>query len=223
MSAFIGYCFDNGAFLSSDSRRVSLVDGQVESDQIKKTRKLTDSIVVATGGLGTIGHQCMDFLQQHIGLDDNINSILAKATPIFSSHYADFASDNPAYSNTPLYAIFAGFDVSKNIGFIKVLTNKDAFQKPMEITPGKPYFTGSNTEIVMATASKIYFEHKVKYDKFKLDVWSCESMRDIAKLDSNVSLPIELMIVRKLDIVKRTWTNCTLSGSDPVFEVDYPQ
>ncbi len=223
MSAYIGYCFDKGAFLSADSRRTSLVNGEAESDQVEKIRKLTESILVATGGLGTVGHECMDKLQKVVSPNDQIDSIISKATPIFAEKYKAFAEEHPEYQTTPLCAIFAGYDPLSESGFIRVLTEKDMFVTPFLVSPGHPYFSGSNTKLVIEEASKIFFEMVNMGKKYRLDLWTIKSMQVICRKDSHVAPPVHLWIVREKVIQEKTWQNDEEIQTTVSFEVDFPK
>lgn len=222
MSAYIGYCFSNGAFLCADSRRVNLVDGSINSDQIHKIRRLTESVIVGTGGLGSVGHDCLDQLQTSVVNSDMINMILEKAQPIFASNYDKFISANPSYSTIPLYVMFAGYDKQVSKGFIYVLTNKDKFVTPTKLLPGTPYLTGSSTPIVVEESSKVFHELKSVEKMYKLDIWAIRSMALISSRDTNVAFPAQLWIVRENVIHNKTSMSDADIQVSKEYEVEYP-
>ncbi|QNU14360.1 hypothetical protein [Thermomonas sp. XSG] len=194
MTAIIGFCRENGAFLAADSARMNVDSGQLEKAPVKKIECLRDGILIATGGLGTIGHQARDELISAVQLDNQTTSaVVEKAIEIFSAAYAQSLILVPGHK-IPLTCILAGRD-DEGKGFICALGSAQSF-KPLWIkTVGQPYFTGSNTNLVIQEASIVIHELKSSNEKFHLDEWAIRSMDRISKLDGSVQFPLQLASV----------------------------
>lgn len=192
MSAFIGLCLDDGAFLSADSRRVNTSTGQILRNDVKKIHSLTDKIVIATGGLGTIGHEAREELTNNIQKHDTISDIIPLAQKIFSTHFND--SFKKGNTNTPLYGIFAGQNENGR-GFICAISSKDDFSPVWITKPGQPFFSGSSTKLVIKISSENYHRLKNTGDiEYNIANWSILSFDGIVKFDKNVGFPVQLVL-----------------------------
>lgn len=198
MTGFIGYCLKNGAFLSADTRRTNPITGEIDSQVVQKIHLLKSNVMVATGGLGTYGHQAREILSSSIeNKTTNIDEIISIASPIFKQVYEESLISHPNH-NVPLYAIFAGYDNRKSSGFIKVLQSSDMYKEVFEINnPGQPYFTGSNTRTVIRVASDQYYNLMELDNKLNLDLWSFNSFKDIIKHEKSIGFPIQISIIKE--------------------------
>lgn len=198
MSGFIGVCLKNGAFLSADTRRTNLETGEIYKEVIKKIYRLNSNIMIATGGLGTVGHMARQMLSDSIkDVTLHIDEIIDIARPIFRQAYENSLI---TYLNhgQHLYAIFAGYDKRTYSGFIKVINDSDVFEKVLDIdNPGQPYFTGSNSHLVQKVASDYYYSMKENYKKFNLDLWSLCSFKEIIRFERSIGFPIQLCLVKE--------------------------
>lgn len=224
MTAYIGMCLKEGVFLASDSRRThKKYNEEYFENGIKKIHRLTDSIVIGIGGLGTIGHMARKQLTDQIsGKDLTVNEILKIAKPIFSTAWEMSLLQYPDHKEH-LYAIFAGYDKVTQQGFIKVLDETTSFDVSCLVTNyGQPYFTGTNTNLVINLASGEILNRYNSGDKFiNLDMWAYNSFRHISRYDSHVAFPIDLFMVGNNGIIsKKIISDYTIS--DPNFKVPMP-
>lgn len=189
MSAYIGICLEDGAFLAADTRRTDVDTDTPWKQVIKKIYQLNPYTIIATGGLGTFGHQAREEMQDYISSETmELTRLIEIAQKIFSNKYAYSFKEYPNHS-TPLTAIIAGKDIVTNKGYICSLSSMNNF-KPFLITQkGQPYFAGSNTQLVQEIASEKYF--KYNKNEFPLDRWALSSLEQISNLDNHVGFPIQ--------------------------------
>lgn len=194
MSAYIGMCLNDGAFLAADSRRTDVQSDTPQNKIIKKIYKLNNNTAIATGGLGTIGHIARERVQEIIdGHDLDYEDLILIVQEIFSQEYTDSLKKFPNHG-IPLVAILAGKDTKDNKGFICSLSSNDNFKPFLIKGAGKPYFSGSNTNLVSLIASN-KFNMMCYSNTLQLDRWAIESLKDISLMDSHVGFPIQLVKV----------------------------
>lgn len=193
MTAFIGYCLDEGACFAADAQRNHYDTGT--TSQVKKVVGLTPEIVIATGGLGTIGHNARDEVRESVQNGDvdstSLDSIVSKIQLIFSQAYEQSLEQHPGH-NTPLYALLAGKRPSDGTGFICALRSNDDFEAVFFDEPGTPYFTGSNTNLVRSRASEVYWNLQKEFQFLPFDIWATESIQIAAKQHQEIGFPVQL-------------------------------
>lgn len=194
MTAIIGFCLENGAFLAADSARTDVGSGQLWSAPVKKIEKLRDGIFISTGGLGTIGHIARDELIAFVqSREMSLSAVIDRAADIFSDAYRRSFVSAPRH-NIPLTCVLAGKD-DEGKGFICSLSSSNNFEPFWVRNVGQPYFTGSNTNIVVQAASDVIQLLKSTDDKLLLDKWVIESVKRVVKVDNSVSFPLQLVAV----------------------------
>lgn len=195
MTAFIGYCLEDGAFLAADSQR-NHYDTNTTST-VKKIVELTPQIVIATGGLGTIGHQARDELIDKVNTGEvasgDLNAIFQEARTIFQEAFEQSFEQNPGHE-IPLYAIFAGQKPSDGTGFICAMRSGDDFEPKLFDEPGNPYFTGSDTFLVQEKASKVHSLLRQEYDRLFLDYWATKSIQLAKVVEEEIGYPVQLTL-----------------------------
>lgn len=196
MSAFIGYCFEDGVFLSADSRRTHYDDkGNTNTTKVQKIHKLNENMLIATGGLGSVGHSARKELEKRVqGKEMNSDEIIKVAGEVFKKAYDDFLKNSPN-NEIPLTFIIAGVENDK--GFIKVISSDDNFKVPLSFKPGFSYFTGSNTALVQSKAVNTFYDLQKKHNKFLLDKWAFDSFSNIVTEDATVGFPVQMNIIKK--------------------------
>jgi hypothetical protein len=220
MTAIIGFCIKNGAFLAADSARTDMDSGKLWKESVKKILPLTDKLVIFTGGLGTIGHEARDTLIEATrNSEHNIAIILPKAIEIFESRYQKSLIDHPGH-DIPLTCIIAGQDIDGS-GFIVAISSTDNFTPLWIREPGRPYFSGSNTKIVVAEASQAIHSLAQVYPKLCLDLWATISVSAIQKQDPMVAFPLQKVLVTDSIYEVITSSESTFK-SEKYFEVDFP-
>lgn len=221
MTAIIGFCLQNGAFLAADSARTDIDTETLWKEAVKKILPLTDKLVISTGGLGTIGHEARDTLiELSKTLEQKISVILPKAIEIFSDKYRKSLIEHPRHS-IPLTCIIAGQDQDGS-GLIVAISSTNDF-KPLWIRePGRPYFAGSNTAIVVDEASQAIHSLAQVHSKLKLDLWATISVSAIQKRDLMVGFPLQKVIVTD-EINEVITKNYSTFNASKQFETDFPQ
>lgn len=107
MTAIIGFCDSNGAFLAADSRRTDINTGRQWNEAVRKIVKLNEDIVISTGGLGTIGHEARDQLIDFAKNENaSLDVVVNQAIDIFSTAYQRSYEIDPNHS-VPLTCILA--------------------------------------------------------------------------------------------------------------------
>ncbi|MCM1987898.1 hypothetical protein [Methanococcoides seepicolus] len=97
MTAIIGFCLKNGVFLSADSRRTHLDTGTCS--EVVKIHRLNSDLIIATGGLGTIGHNARELLTESLENEDlSLNQIIEKAGDIFREAYRKSFDIDPQHT-----------------------------------------------------------------------------------------------------------------------------
>ncbi|WP_417448508.1 hypothetical protein [Idiomarina abyssalis] len=194
MTAIIGFCLENGAFLAADSARTDADSGQLWSAPVKKIEKLRDGIFISTGGLGTIGHIARDELIAFVqSREMSLSAVIDRAADIFSDAYRRSFVSAPRH-NIPLTCVLAGKD-DEGKGFICSLSSSNNFEPFWVRNVGQPYFTGSNTDIVIQAVSDVIHLLKSTDNKLLLDKWVIESVKRVMKVDNSVSFPLQLVAV----------------------------
>lgn len=194
MTVIIGFCFENGAFLAADSARTDIGSGKLWSVPVKKIEQLNDDIFVTTGGLGTIGHCARDELISFVKSGNYpLLKVIDKAEEIFSSAYRKSFLKFHEH-NIPLICVLAGRD-DDGKGFICSLSSSSNFEPLWIRNAGQPYFSGSNTNIVIQIASEVIHKLKGSNDELMLDKWVIESVKRIRQRDNSVGFPLQLVAV----------------------------
>ena len=158
MTAIIGFCTHHGAFLAADSRRHNVDSGQAWTQPVRKVVPLTSKIVVATGGLGTMGHVARDRLAAEVDhARHTIDSVVDRAREIFSATYQESLRMHPGHK-VPLTCVLARSDPENRRGFICSLGSQQDFEPLLITDRGCPYFTGANTSLVSSIASDVIRE-----------------------------------------------------------------
>jgi len=220
MTAIIGFCVKNGAFLAADSARTDMDSGKLWKDSVKKILPLTDKLVISTGGLGTIGHEARDTLIEVTKkLEHNVSIILPKAIDIFKGKYQRSLIDHPGH-DLPLTCIIAGQDIDGS-GFIVAISSTDNFTPLWIRETGRPYFAGSNTKVVVEEASQAIHGLAQVFPKLYLDLWATISVSAIQKRDSMVAFPLQKVLVTDSIHEVVTSSESTFKASE-YFEVDFP-
>jgi|GEM_PF-6050599 predicted proteasome-type protease len=199
MSGFIGYVDKEGVFLSADSRRTNLVDGSVSI--VKKIHKLNNNMIVATGGYGTLGHECREELNNKIIKTSSIEDVFDIAKPIFKNAYSEFILEHQDHIEH-LYLIVGGYSINKNEWVLGSLRSVDNFESVFWINRGRPYFTGSNTNLVIKIASDEFYKQKASEITYKLDIWAFKSFKALSKVDVHIGFPIQLCILNSDSFVE---------------------
>lgn len=219
MSAFIGLCLEDGAFLSADSRRTNMDNGNPIETPVKKIHPLNDELVIATGGLGTIGHEAREEVQRMVQQEKilNFEEIIEITRNTFFNAYSESLKKHGNHK-IPLFALIAGQN-NKGKGIIYTLSSVNEFKGESINQDGQPYFTGSNTNIVVKCASDVYYNFKDKgYPEFYLDEWATLSFACICEKDRMVGFPIQLTIQRNELIQKVINVPGTLNKNDNNFK-----
>lgn len=195
MTAFIGYCLEDGAFLAADAQR-NHYDTNTTST-VKKIVELTPQIVVATGGLGTIGHQARDELIDKVNTgevtSDDLDAIFQETRTIFQRAFEQSFEQNPGH-DIPLYAIFAGQKPSDGSGFICLMKSRDDFDPIVFDDVGDFLFTGSDTELVQEKASNVYRLLQQEYNSLFLDYWATKSIKLAESIEDEIGFPVQLTL-----------------------------
>jgi hypothetical protein len=220
MTAIIGFCLPDGAFLAADSTRTDVDSGKQLSSPVRKIENLKEGVVIATGGLGTIGHNARDEL---IGFVEEerppLDIIIQKSQEIFSRKFNKSFLLAPGH-NIPLTCILAGRDDEEK-GFICSLSSGQNFEPFWVRGAGQPYFTGTNTELVRNTASEVIYELKDSDQKLMFDKWVIESLKRINSKDSTVGFPAQIVAAR--ETVSNLFPVNEDSTYFPEFETEFPE
>lgn len=199
MTAIIGFCLPNGAFLAADSTRTDVDSGLQLNSPVRKIENLKEGVVISTGGLGTIGHNARDLLIAFVQCNKpSLDTIIQKAREIFSREFQMSFMQAPGH-NIPLTCILAGKDDEEN-GFICALSSSRNFEPFWVRDIGQPYFAGSNTQLVMNAATDVIYELKDIDEKLMFDKWVIESFKRITAQDRTVGFPVQLVAVRDIVI-----------------------
>lgn len=214
MTAIIGFCLPDGAFLAADSTRTDVESGQQLSGPVRKIENLKGDVVIATGGLGTIGHNARDQLIEFVGAGKpSLDVIIQKAKEIFSSEFELSFIKHPGHK-IPLTCILAGRgDDGK--GFICSLSSNNNFEPYWVRNVGQPYFTGTNTELVMKCASGVIYELNDFDQKLMFDKWVVESLKRINLNDKTVGFPVQIVAARE------TITNMFPVKEDAIYSSEF--
>jgi hypothetical protein len=222
VTAFIGYCFDEGACFAADAQRNHL-DTQSTS-QVKKIVELTPEIVIATGGLGTIGHNARDEVRDSVetGAVDttSLKPILSEIQQVFSRAYEESFERDPGH-DIPLYALLAGRRPSDGTGFICALKSNDEFEPYFVEEAGRPYFTGSDTELVRELSSEVYHRLKAEFSVFPFDIWATASIQAAANQHPEIGLPVQLTRTDSKGITDRYPISEVITDSDTRFQLEW--
>lgn len=193
MTAIIGYCLSDGAYLAADSRRTEIDTGKQWS--VKKIENLKEGMVIATGGLGTFGDNAKKRLIDSMTKEMLLEEIIENAKKIFSSEFSNSFVKVPGH-NESLTCIIAGID-DHGKGFICALPSKSNFDPYWIRNVGTPYFTGSKTKLVQCIASDVIRELKETDEKLKFDKWATESIKKIRRIDQNVGFPLQIVCAKQ--------------------------
>src|SRR4051812_180345 len=126
MTAFVGLRLPDGVFLAADSRRTKFPSGEL-LPSVVKLGPLTPQILIATGGLGTLGHEARDELRAELQSGElPLSAVISRAQIIFDrklkQSYARFG-----YHPLPLTCLLGGRS-SEGTGFFCSLSSKYGFQ-----------------------------------------------------------------------------------------------
>lgn len=220
MTAIIGFCLKEGAFLAADSCRTDLITNQPVPELIRKIENLIPGIVIATGGLGDVGHLARNELIANVKDDYDLHTILNLSSQIFNRHYEESFKLFPNH-NVYLSYILAGRDPLTGEGFITISKSSNSFEPSWIKGYGKPLFTGSNTSLLIEIASQGIHQLKNNSQKLPLDFWAIETINQIGARDSTIALPGQLVLAGKLNADKfPVYRNNLLE--DNRFSVDFP-
>ena len=224
LTAIIGFCTDRGAFLAADTRRHDVDSGVPWSQPIQKIALLTERVVVATGGLGTFGHQARDRLADELSGDPvSIPHLAQSAAQVFRRAYQQSQTDHPGHA-IPLTCVMAGQDPASHGGFICSVGSRQDFQPLILQEYGRPYFTGSNTALVVQVASTVIRELRSSGEQLlHLDVWALESFTRLSASDNNVALPAQLVLVRDDCVISLFPVDQRTHSADERFETRFPE
>jgi len=222
MTAFIGYCLDNGACLAADGQRNHYDKGTIS--QVKKIVKLTPEIVIATGGLGTIGHSARNRVIdsiEHGSLDSNdLDSIVTEIQEVFSQAYERSLDQRPDHG-IPLYALLAGRRPSNGTGFICSLKSNNGFQAEFFDEPASPYFTGSSTHLVQRCSSEVYYRLKDQFSFLPFDLWATKSIQCAANQHQEIGFPVQLTHIDSQELTDRFPVNGIPAEPEERFKVGW--
>nr|WP_302831789.1 hypothetical protein [uncultured Bacteroides sp.] len=203
MSAYLGICLADGAFLAADTRRTDVKTDMPEDKIVKKIHKLNNYTAIATGGLGTIGHQAREKVQDIVQGDlMNYNDLVQITVKVFSEAYIQSLQDYPGHK-IPLYALLAGRNVEDGKGFICGLSSINNFTPFLLQDKGNKYFAGSNTALVQYVAMTNY-NRLITQDrgKIQMDRWAFNSLNEISLMDHHVGYPFQFVKVDKTYVEK---------------------
>lgn len=195
MTAFIGFCLEDGAFLAADAQRNHYDTGTTST--VKKIVDLTPQIKIATGGLGTIGHEARDEVREKVAAGDvngsDLEAIISEIQSTFSAAYKRSLRENPGHG-IPLYAILAGQRPGTTSGFICAMRSNSGFQAEFFDDLGTPYFTGSDTFLIRRVASAVHSDLKTRFGFLPLDMWATHSIQQLASYEREVGFPVQLTL-----------------------------
>ncbi|MGO2235191.1 hypothetical protein B6N13_09305 [Marinomonas sp. UCMA 3892] len=196
MTAIIGFCLPDGAFLAADSTRTDVDSGQQLSTPVRKIENLKEDVVIATGGLGTIGHNARNQLIEFVeARKPSLDVIIQKAKEIFLREFNLSFVQAPGHK-IPLTCILAGRD-DDGKGFICSLSSSNNFEPFWVQNVGQPYFAGTNTQLVKECATEVIIELKNSDQKLMFDKWVVESLKRINLNDKTVGFPVQLVAARE--------------------------
>ncbi len=193
MTAIIGYCLSDAAYLVADSRRT---EDTGEQSCVQKIENLKAGMVIATGGLGTEGDNTKKRMIDLVTKEMPLEEIIENAKKISAFEFSESFKKKPAHDH-PLTCIIAGED-DHGRGFICALSSHSRNFDPYWVRDaGKPYFTGSNTPLVICIASAVIRKLKKIDEKLKFDKWAIESIKEISRCDRRVGFPLRIVCARK--------------------------
>ena len=193
MTAIIGYCLSDGAYLAADSLRT---EDTGEQSNVKKIKILKAGMVIATGGLGTEGDntkkKMIDLVQKE---EMALGEIIENAKKISSFEFSTSFKKKSGHEYS-LTCIIAGKD-DHGKGFICALSSHRNFEPYRIGTIGQPYFTGSNTKLVQCISNGVIRRLQATDEKLKFDKWAIESIKKIRSIDQNVGFPLQIACAKQ--------------------------
>lgn len=196
MTAFIGYCLDEGVCFASDTQRNHYDTGT--TSQVKKIVDLTSEMLISTGGLGTIGHTARDIVRSSVQRGDidptNLKDIISKTQQVFRQAYEESFEEDPDH-DIPLYVLIAGRRPDDGTGFIWLMKSNNEFRPVFIDEPGNSFFTGSDTYLVQTSATTVYRHLEHQFEKLPFDIWSAKSIQMAERGHKEIGSPIQLKLI----------------------------
>lgn len=199
MTALVGYCFKDGAFLVADTRRIlnyPSTGGFWATVEVSKIHKLTDSIGFASCGT-PIDEAKLEF-QSRIRSNDSLSTIVNHGI----QSYRNLLLNNPK-ADTNLII----FGHENNNGFIQhLIWDQNLGNFTVEVySSGSIVFDGILPPNMQTLADNHLQSSKVPAGGYQLDFWSQLMMNDVINFTGALStvyganpveFPIDLMIFR---------------------------